>query len=454
MKTYDELKKDNNGFVSGSVKKVTYTNPSGQSATGYIIGGKTYQDPEGKQRIAQGSTVNTAGGQYTLFGDSGIRTPGSSINALQSGLDINKQAYEAAQAARQQQIDSAVKAALSRLNQQGKQVKDNAELANKQAYQAYVMASNPYGAGAQQRAAIGLDNSGFSESSQVALANTYQNTLAQNEQAKQNMLMEIDIARNEALEQGDLSRANALAEQAYEISQMGMQGAQAIYNAENQAYNMGMENMYRDREFNYMTEQDKINAARYEQEYADRRRDVKADEAISLLNAGIVEPWMSDVLGVPYETLKKRFNPTPVYSNYSTQSAPRSAQYAPQSTPQAEYTPQQTAQQYTPQQNTPINLYPDLGSKPTAISALTGQPLQSQSPLPSVTNNKPKSIAPKRPLSQLEYIVLSAQIRPQVKNSLDEWYNSMSEDEFEWRVADAIATGKITEKELEIWYKL
>ena len=67
-----------------------------------------------------------------------------------------------------------------------------------------------------------------------------------------------------------------MAEQAYEISQMGMQAAQAIYNAENQAYNMGMENLYRDREFNYMTEQDKINAARYEQEYADRRRDVKA----------------------------------------------------------------------------------------------------------------------------------------------------------------------------------
>ena len=50
--------------------QTTYYDPSGKQQTGYIIGGKTYKDAGGTQRIDTGSVVKTAGGYYKM-GDSG-----------------------------------------------------------------------------------------------------------------------------------------------------------------------------------------------------------------------------------------------------------------------------------------------------------------------------------------------------------------------------------------------
>lgn len=46
--------------------KTNYKDPGGKTQTGYIIEGKTYKDPEGKERIEHGSTVETLDGYYTL----------------------------------------------------------------------------------------------------------------------------------------------------------------------------------------------------------------------------------------------------------------------------------------------------------------------------------------------------------------------------------------------------
>lgn len=54
--------------------KTNYFDPMGKSHTGYIIDGKTYKDPQGKQRVEQGSVVETADGYYTLTKSGGVKT--------------------------------------------------------------------------------------------------------------------------------------------------------------------------------------------------------------------------------------------------------------------------------------------------------------------------------------------------------------------------------------------
>ena len=54
------------GTTTPKPSQTTYYDPTGKQQTGYIIGGTTYKDAGGTQRIDQGSVVQTARGYYKL----------------------------------------------------------------------------------------------------------------------------------------------------------------------------------------------------------------------------------------------------------------------------------------------------------------------------------------------------------------------------------------------------
>ena len=111
--------------------------------------------------------------------------------------------------------------------------------ANQAVQQSYYDAVNPNGAGAEQRAAMGLSDSGLTESAQIAASNAYQGAVNSNAQNVQNQLAQIDLAIRNAELSGDIATAQQL--QAYydTVLQAGMQAANQIANSNRWAMENG-----------------------------------------------------------------------------------------------------------------------------------------------------------------------------------------------------------------------
>ncbi len=219
--------------------QVTYQDPYGKSATGWIIDGKTFKDSQGKERIDIGSVVPTAGGTYVYTGEGGVKTPGSMVSdisreyqklgiGLKDGYDAKVQAIDLATQNRGQQIERQKQLANQRYID-----------ANRSAYNAYIAASNPYGAAGEQLAKLGLANSGYAESSKLKLASAYQQALSENERQKNDYLNELEAAYIDAKYQGDIEKANALADYHNLVYNHGIDTAEAIMNMQLRAYDSG-----------------------------------------------------------------------------------------------------------------------------------------------------------------------------------------------------------------------
>ena len=87
------------------------------------------------------------------------------------------------------------------------------------AYVDYKKQSNEFGAEAEQRAAQGLENTGFSESSKVSMFNTYQNRVATARESFLRIVQDFDNAITEAR----LQNNSALAEIAYKSHQQRLE---------------------------------------------------------------------------------------------------------------------------------------------------------------------------------------------------------------------------------------
>lgn len=116
--------------------------------------------------------------------------------------------------------------AIDKIEQQKDQAKKDYTKEQSGAYVDWQKQSNQYGANAEQVAAGGLQNTGFAESSQVAMYNTYQNRVATAREAYVLAVQNYDNAIAEA----KLQNSSLLAEIAYEAMQkqleLSLQGFQ------------------------------------------------------------------------------------------------------------------------------------------------------------------------------------------------------------------------------------
>ena len=110
-------------------------------------------------------------------------------------------------ALQQQQTDFTI----DQIEQQKEQTEKDYTKEQSGAYADWQKESNRYGAGAEELAAEGLSNSGYSESSQVQMYNTYQNRVATARAAYDLAVMNY----NNAIREAQLQNSSALAEIAY-----------------------------------------------------------------------------------------------------------------------------------------------------------------------------------------------------------------------------------------------
>ncbi|MBQ9773122.1 MAG: hypothetical protein IJW30_00485 [Clostridia bacterium] len=140
----------------------------------------------------------------------------------QASYDSYAEQMAEAQAAQEAAFKAAVDKSVSALEGQKGGVKQAGADADQAAYDAYMQIMNPNGALAEQLAARGLTNSGYSESSMVSAGNTLQTGLQENLREVNRQLHEIDLAIEQAKLTGDMQSAEQLAAYRQQVAEQGL----------------------------------------------------------------------------------------------------------------------------------------------------------------------------------------------------------------------------------------
>lgn len=211
---------------------------SGAQHTGYIKDGKTFVDENAQARVPVGATVQTAGGTFKMTDNGGVPTAATARNQFLQGTDAAINAYKAAGQIQNDRINSATNAAIAELNRQKQIAGQNRQDADRAARDAYRAAANPFGAMEEQRVRLGLDNSGYAESSKLRLASDLAAQLTANQRAMNEQLRDIDVQIAEARAQGKYELANMLEARAQNIMQNQLAKQNTLYSSDMQAMNM------------------------------------------------------------------------------------------------------------------------------------------------------------------------------------------------------------------------
>ena len=166
--------------------------------------------------------------------------------------------------------------AINEINQQKEQTTKDYTREQSGSYVDWQKQSNAYGANAEQLAAQGLQNSGYSESSQVSMYNTYQNRVAT---ARESYNIAIQNYNN-SIAQARLQNSIALAEISYQALQTQLQLSLEGFQYKNQLVldkadkKTNLENTY------YNRYQDVLNQINTENAMAEQIRQYNQDYAL------------------------------------------------------------------------------------------------------------------------------------------------------------------------------
>lgn len=109
-------------------------------------------------------------------------------------------------------VDLGLQKTQAQVEKQKAEYQQEAEKSGKQLYTDYRKASNPYGANAENLASQGLNKSGYAESTQTQLYNTYQKNATTLMVETQKLKADADFQMNQAMIDADVQKAqNALA---------------------------------------------------------------------------------------------------------------------------------------------------------------------------------------------------------------------------------------------------
>ena len=153
---------------------------------------------------------------------------------------------------------------VAELERNKEQIDKDATKTNRALYTEYRKASNPYGANAEQLASQGLANSGYAESTQANLYNTFQRNVTDTLNNARELKSNFDFEINKARQTGDITLA---------------QNALAIYQQKMQLLTQEYELKNNREQFLYQKEQDKQAQSNWEKEYLyQQERDKVSDQ--------------------------------------------------------------------------------------------------------------------------------------------------------------------------------
>jgi uncharacterized membrane protein YgcG len=161
-------------------------------------------------------------------------------------------------------LDQQLQMQIDQMNKNKAEIDENTAKTNAGLYTEYRKASNPYGANAEQLWTKGLGKSGYAESTQTNLYNTYQKNITDTLNTAQKLKSDFDFAIQQARQNRDLQGAQFALELYKQKMNLLTQEYDLKNNKENQLYQRGIDerNYNRsvfesDRDYNFNTERAK-----------------------------------------------------------------------------------------------------------------------------------------------------------------------------------------------------
>lgn len=189
-------------------------------------------------RSGWGYSGGEDGSDYISTGGiSGANLGEQMANRYSQGYSDYEQKMNDAAAAQQKALQASIDSAVNNLESQKTTIGKNTEANNAAAEKAYMTAINPNGSYAEGLASQGLSKSGITESSMISAGNTYQNALNNNATTQTEALAEIERAITQARLNGDIEKANALADLYKETAAKQLENVDKI----NSAYQWGQQ---------------------------------------------------------------------------------------------------------------------------------------------------------------------------------------------------------------------
>lgn len=201
-------------------------------AIGDTAGMKKAHEEAEALRKSWGYSGGADGSDYIASGGiSGANLGTLMSNRYNQGFQDYEDKMKAASDAQQSALQASVDSAVANLEGQKYTIGKNTEANNAAAEKAYMTAINPNGSMAENLAAQGLLTTGNTESSQISAGNTYQNALNSNATTATEALAEIERAITQARLNGDIQKANALADLYKEVAGKQLDNVNSIISA-------------------------------------------------------------------------------------------------------------------------------------------------------------------------------------------------------------------------------
>ncbi len=286
-----------------SATKTIWWDKNNDRHEGWIKDGKTYTDEAATTRVPIGATVQTEGGTFKMTSSGGIPTYATAKNQYETKGNAAINAYEAAGKVQQERINSATNAAIAALNNQKQTIEENRKDADRAAREAYLKAANPFGALEEQRVRLGLDESGYAESSKLKLASAYATQLNENLRAMNEQLRNLDVQIAEARASGQYELASIYEARAQNVMQQQLALQGSIFSGDMSAMGQAESTRQFDeqmaentRQFDTQTELQREQMAAAQ---AQREADNKYNLALTFIENGKNASFISETLGIP-----------------------------------------------------------------------------------------------------------------------------------------------------------
>ncbi len=267
--------------------------------------GVLYVDESCTVRVPDGATVTIGGRSYINSHSSGLVPSHNSVaqgyGDKMSGVEANirssaDEQRAAANARKNQRINA--------LNAQRSAIEAEYERNNRASYNAYLNAINPYGVNAEKMAQLGLSDSGYAETTMAKIANAYQTAIAGNAEDRANSLLELELAIDDAIADGNEAEANIGMQMYTNIANMQAERAKTQSDYEMYAADKYNSDYWSEKKFNEGVRQaDAENNLKRELFETENARETAA-AIMGYLSAGYSYEELSKLLGIPVNTLK------------------------------------------------------------------------------------------------------------------------------------------------------
>jgi len=200
--------------------------------------------------------------------------------------------------------------AINKINQSKEQGAKDYTREQKGAYTDYMKQSNQYGANAEMMARQGMSNSGYSESSQVSMWNTYQNRYATARESYQKAVLEWDNMIKDAELSNNETLANIAQQKLEQSLQLALQGFEyknnltiqrdsridEIENYYNNKYNEVLAQINREYEYEQQQKQYEEEQRRWQAEFDEQQKQAEREYQAKLRQLDLAEQQRKDAL--------------------------------------------------------------------------------------------------------------------------------------------------------------